>query len=152
MPPTGFEQFATGQVFTSGQCEVSADSIKTFAHEFDPQAQHMDERAAAATMFGGLVASGWQTACLTMRLTLQSGLAGVSGRSAGLAVKELKWLQPVNPGDVLSAVCEVQDVRASRSKPDYGIVLLRTVTHNQHDVAVLDMTSSILVLRTGASP
>ena len=152
MPPTGFEQFATGQVFTSGQVEVSAQSIKAFAREFDPQAQHVDEGAAIATMFGSLVASGWQTACLTMRLMLQSGLAGVSGRSAGLSIKELKWLQPVNPGDVLSAGCEVQEVRASRSKPDYGIVLLRTVTRNQHGEAVLDMTSSILVLRTGASP
>ena len=150
MSPTGFELFATEQVFTSGPYEVSADGIKTFAGEFDAQAQHLDEGAAAATLFGGLVASGWQTACITMRLMLQGGLAGVSGRSVGLGLKELKWLLPVRPGDVLQAVSEVLELRASRSQPDRGIVLLRTVTHNQEGKAVLDMTSSLLVLRSDA--
>ena len=146
--PRGFEQFAVGQVFTSGACLVSAEAIKVFAREYDPQAQHLDEADAVGTLFGGLVASGWQTASLTMRLMLDSGLAGVGGRSLGLGVRELKWLSPVRPGDSIHAVTEVLELRASRSRPDRGIVLMRTITRNQDGAAVMDMTSSLLTLRS----
>ena len=148
MTPQGFEHFTVGQVFTSGPCTVSAEAIKAFAQEYDPQAQHLDEADAAGTLFGSLVASGWQTASLTMRLMLESGLAGVGGRSLGLGVRDLKWLIPVRPGDAIHAVSEVLELRASRSRPDRGIVLMRTVTRNQEGAAVMDMTSSLLTLRS----
>ena len=147
MSPTGFEQFAVGQVFTSGIHLVTAADIKAFAEVFDPQAQHMDEAEAAGTLFGGLVASGWHTASLTMRLMLESSLGGVGGRSVGLGVRELKWLVPVRPGDAIRARTEIIDTRASRSRPDRGIILMRTTTRNQADAVVLDMTSSMLVPR-----
>ncbi len=150
MTPRGFEHFAIGQVFTSSACIVTAEAIKVFAREYDPQAQHLDEADAAGTLFGGLVASGWQTASLTMRLMLESGLAGVGGRSLGLGVRELKWLLPVRPGDSIHAVSEVLELRASRSRPDRGIVLMRTTTHNGDEQPVLDMTSSLLTLRSDA--
>ena len=148
MPPSGFEQFAVGQVFPSPGYQVSAAEVKAFAGQFDPQAQHLDEAAASGTMFGELVASGWQTASLTMRLMLEGGLAGVKSRGMGLEVKHLKWLLPVRPGDTLHAQTEVLELRPSRSKPDRGVVIARTVTLNQHDQPVLEMTSSLLVLRS----
>ena len=151
MAPTGFEQFAVGQVFTTGTHVVSAAEVKSFAGAFDPQAQHLDEAAASATLFGELVASGWHTACLTMRLMLEGGLAGVSGRAMGLEVQSLKWLLPVRPGDTLRSETEVLELRASRSKPDRGIMITRTITRNQHGKAVLGMTSSMLVLRSDAA-
>ena len=151
MPPTGFEQFVVGQVFDTPCYVVSAADIKAFAGQFDAQAQHLDETAAAATLFGELVASGWHTASLTMRLILDGGLAGVRSRAMGLEIQRLKWLLPVRPGDTLQAQTEVVELRASHSKPDRGIMLARTVTRNQHDRPVLEMVASMLVLRSDAA-
>ncbi len=150
MPPTGFEQFVVGQVFDTPCYVVSADEVKAFAGQYDAQSQHLDEAAAAATLFGELVASGWHTAAVTMRLMLDGGLAGVRSRAMGLEVRHLKWLLPVRPGDTLHAQTEVVELRASRSRPDRGIMLARTITRNQHDQPVLDMTASMLVLRSDA--
>ncbi len=150
MAVSGFEQFAVGQVVTSGPVTVDAAAIKSFASQFDMQAQHLDETAAAGSMFGTLVASGWHTVALTMRLLLESALAGVSGRSLGVGVSSLDWAAPVYPGDAIYAVSEVLEVRPSRSKPDRGVVVIRCTTRNQHDQAVLDLTSTIIVLRTDA--
>ena len=152
MTVTGFEQFAVGQVFTSGPRAMDAAEIKAFAAQFDPQPQHLDEAAAAGSMFGVLVASGWHTASLTMKLVLESALAGVAGRALGARVDGLVWSAPVHPGDELHVECEVMEVRPSRSKPDRGIVLLRTITRNQHEQAVQELTSTLLVLRSDAAP
>ena len=147
---TGFEQFVVGQVFTSAPRPMEAGAIKAFAAEFDFQPQHIDEAAAIGTMFGTLVASGWHTASLTMRLVLESALEGVSGRGLGVKVTDMSWSAPVHPGDSIYAVSEVLDVRPSRSKPDRGLVVIRTTTNNQHDQPVQVMTSTLMILRSDA--
>ena len=147
---TGFEQFAVGQVFTSASRPIDASAIKAFAAQFDTQPQHMDEDAASRTMFGGLAASGWHTAALTMRLMLDSALGGISGRGLGVRVADMTWSAPVRPGDDLHVVTEVVDLRPSRSKPDRGLVVVKTITRNQHGQAVQEMTSTLLILRSDA--
>jgi len=152
MAVEGFEQFVVGQVFTSAPRSIDATAIKAFAANFDNQPQHTDDAAAEGTMFGTLVASGWHTASLTMRLLLDSVMSGVSGRSLGVRVNDLTWSAPVYPDDELHAVTEIMELRPSRSKPDRGLVVMRTTTKNQHNEAVQELTSTILVLRTGALP
>ena len=147
---TGFEQFAIGQIFTSASRVIEAEAIKAFGRDFDGQAQHVDEAVAAGSIFGTLVASGWHTASLTMRLMLESALAGVGGRGMGVRIQELYWPAPVYPGDALLAVSEVVELRPSRSKPDRGLVTLRTLTRNQHGAIVQDMLGTCLVLRSDA--
>ncbi len=152
MSATGFEQFEVGQVFTSPPRSVDVAAIKAFASQFDPQPQHMDEVAAEDTLFGSLVASGWHTAALTMRLMLDSVLGGVSGRGLGVRINDITWSAPVYPGDELHAVTEVVELRPSRTKPDRGLIVLKTTTKNQDNEAVQEMTGTVLVLRTGAQP
>jgi acyl dehydratase len=148
---TGFELFVVGQTFTSPTHPIEAAEIKAFAAQFDFQPQHIDVAAAEGTMFGSLAASGWHTASLTMRLILESALQGVSGRGLGVRVNDISWSAPVRPGDRLYAVSEVMDLRPSRSKPDRGILVLRAITYNQHDQAVQEMTSTLMILRTDAA-
>ncbi len=150
MVVTGFEQYAVGQVFTSDRQRVEAAEIKNFARQFDGQPQHIDEDAAMGSIFGSLVASGWHTASLTMRLLLESALAGVAGRSMGVRMDDLAWLAPVYPGDSLYVVSEVTELRPSRSKPDRGLVTMRTTTRNQDGVAVQEMLSLVMILRSDA--
>jgi acyl dehydratase len=150
MAVTGFEQLEVGQVFTSAPHPMDTAAIKAFATAFDPQAQHVDEAAARHTLFGELVASGWHTASVTMRLMLESALEGVSGRGMGVKINEISWAAPVKPGDSLYAVSEVLELRPSRSKPDRGVVVMRTLTRNQHDQTVQDMTGTLLILRSDA--
>ncbi len=140
------EDFAPGQTFQSGSISVSADEIKTFAAQFDPQPFHLDETAAAETFFEGLVASGWHTAALTMRLIVDSELK-IAGGSIGAGAEELRWPRPVRPGDTLHAVSEVLDVRPSKSRPDQGIVKMRTQTLNQADQPVMTFVANMLVPR-----
>ena len=139
-----------GEVFQSPAFSLDAAAIKAFASEFDNQSQHVDEAAAARTLFGGLVASGWHTAAITMRLLLQSGFAGVSGRGMGLEVSSLRWVRPVRPGDSLQVETVVTDTRPSRSKPDRGVVVFSSTTRNQLGETVQELTSTMLVLRSDA--
>lgn len=148
---TGFEQFAVGQTFTSQGRLIDAAAIKAFATEFDCQPQHVDEEAARQTLFGSLVASGWHTGSMTMRLMLESVLAGVSGRGMGARINDITWSSPVHPGDELHAVSEIMDVRPSRSKPDRGVVVIRTITRNQRDEPVQEMTGTLIILRSDAT-
>ena len=150
MAATGFEQFSAGQSFTSGTVAVDAAAIKAFAAQFDFQPQHLDEDAAKDSLFGTLVASGWHTGALTMRLMLESVLAGVKGRGLGARITDIAWAAPVYPGDVLHAVSEIVEVRPSRSKPDRGVVVIRTTTRNQRGEAVQVMTGTLIVLRCDA--
>jgi acyl dehydratase len=150
MVVAGFEQFAVGQVFNSASHGVGLDEIKAFGRQFDTQPQHVDEELAKTSMFGTLVASGWHTASLTMRMMLESVLAGVPGRGMGVRIQDLTWTAPVYPGDALQGTTEVVELRPSRSKPDRGLVVMRTVTTNQDGVAVQTMLSTCLVLRSDA--
>jgi acyl dehydratase len=140
------EDFAVGQTFRSGSVSVTSVEIKAFASQFDPQPFHLDETAAAATFFGGLVASGWHTAALTMRLIVESELK-IAGGSIGAGAEELKWPRPVRPGDTLHALSEVLDIRPSKSRPDQGIIKMRTVTYNQNDQPVMIFVANMLVPR-----
>lgn len=148
MVVTGFEQFFVGQVFTSASQVIDADAIKYFARQFDMQPQHLDEASARDSIFGKLVASGWHTASVTMRLILGSAFAGVAGRSMGVRMNDLTWTAPVYPGDALTAISEITELRPSRSKPDRGIVVMRTITRNQHGATVQEMVGTCMVLRS----
>ena len=140
------EDFSVGQTFRSDSVTVNAEEIKAFASQFDPQPFHLDEKAAALTFFGGLVASGWHTAALTMRLIVDSELK-IAGGSIGAGAEELRWPKPVRPGDTLHAISEVLDVRPSKSRPDQGIIKMRTQTFNQDDQLVMNFVANMLVPR-----
>jgi acyl dehydratase len=140
-----FEDLAVGQIFGSGRLTVSADEIKEFAARFDPQPFHLDEAAAKSSLFGGLAASGWHTAALTMRLIVGGEFRPAGGIIGGGG--ELTWLKPVRPGDELHTESEILETRASRSRPGEGLVKVRVTTLNQHGEAVQTFTPTLLVTR-----
>ncbi|TWB46083.1 MaoC family dehydratase [Nitrospirillum pindoramense] len=136
-----------GQHHVTGTRTLDADAIKAFAAQFDPQPFHLDEEAAATSFFGGLAASGWHTAATTMRLMVD-GLP-IAGGVIGAGV-EMSWPTPTRPGDTLQAHCEILEVRPSRSRPDRGMVTIRTETRNQRDEVVQLMTTKVVVFRRPA--
>jgi len=140
-----FEDLKPGDRFKSGTYEVSEEQIISFARKFDPQPFHLDAAVARQTMFKELIASGWHTAAITMRLFVQT--LNFAEGAIGLGVDELRWLNAVKPGDVLQVETEIADLRLSRSKPAHGIVRFRKVTTNQRGEIVQTMTASVLVLR-----
>lgn len=145
--PIYYEDLTVGQVFMSRAEALGRDRIVAFAREFDPQPQHLDEEAARGSMFGELVASGWHTAALTMRLQLDSLMGRFPGGSLGAQIDKLAWVRPVRPGDVLRARAEIMEMRPSRSRPDRGLVTIQTTTLNQRDEPVQTMTAAVLVPR-----
>jgi acyl dehydratase len=145
-PPLYFEDLAVGQTFGTGTVTVESGAVKTFAIEFDPQPFHLDEDAARASFFGGLVASGWHTAALTMKLLVEGELKTIGGL-IGLGVEELRWPRPVRPGDVLRVVSEVLGLRPSKSQPDRGIVRVRNTTLNQDGQPVMVLVVNMIVPR-----
>lgn len=143
------DDLAPGQRFAAGPVEVTAEAIVAYARQFDPQPFHLDAEAAKATFFEGLAASGWHTASLTMRLVVEAlpfawGVIGGGG--------EIAWPRPTRPGDRLRAECEVLDVAPSRSRPDRGIVTMRTTTLNQAGEPVQVLTAKLVVPRRAAAP
>ena len=140
-----FEDLKIGDRFKSQTYTVSEDQIIAFAREFDPQPFHIDRDVAATTMFGGIFASGWHTAAITMRLFVQT--LNFAEGAIGLGVDELRWPNAVKPGDVLQVETEILDVRESRSKPTQGIIRIRNVTTNQRGEIVQTMFASALVRR-----
>jgi acyl dehydratase len=144
------EDFAVGQTFASGRVRVEAERIKSFAGEFDPQPFHLDEQAARATVFGGLAASGWHTAALTMRLLVESELKPVGG-IVGVGADEFRWPQPVRPSDELHLESEVLEVRPSKSRPEQGLIKVRTTTLNQAGEPVQVLVANLLVPRRPAA-
>ena len=146
--PLYLEDLSVGQRFTSGSQQMTVEAIKAFASQFDPQPFHLDEAAAQASFFRGLAASGWHTAAVTMRLLVTSGLT-LAGGLIG-AGGELTWPKAVRPGDVLTVESEVLDLQPSKSKPERGLVTVRSRTLNQKDEVVQDMTTRMLVWRRPA--
>lgn len=140
-----FEDLKAGDRFKSQTYRVSEDQIVSFAREFDPQPFHLNAAAARQTMFKELIASGWHTAAITMRLFVQT--LNFAEGAIGLGVDELRWPAAVNPNDVLQVEIEIVDLRESRSKPSHGVVRLRYVTTNQRGEVVQTMYASALVLR-----
>ena len=139
------EDFAVGQRFTSAAHTLDAEQIKAFARQFDPQPFHLDEAAAENTFFHGLAASGWHTAAITMSLLVKSGMP-IAGGLIG-AGGELTWPRPTRPGDTLTVESEVLAVTPSRSRPERGMITVRSITRNQKGEAVQDMTTRMLVWR-----
>jgi len=143
--PLYLEDFFVGQRFEAGGFSLDAEQIKGFATQYDPQPFHTDEEAAKDSFFGGLAASGWQVACLTMKQMIEAG-PKVAGGQIG-AGGEIRWPRPTRPGDVLAVSCEVLEVKPSRSKPDRGFVTLRTETKNQNGETVYVFTCQMLTFR-----
>jgi acyl dehydratase len=140
------EDLHVGDRFGSDTIEVTEEGIIAFAREYDPQQFHLDPKAAQESIFKGLSASGWHTAAMSMRLFI-TGKLKIAGGSVGLGVDELRWPLPVRPGDVLRLETEILDVRASRSKPDRGIIPIRNVTTNQRGEVVQTFTAFVMVQR-----
>jgi acyl dehydratase len=144
------EDFAVGQKFGGAErTRVDAARIKSFAAEFDPQPFHLDENAAQSSIFRGLAASGWHTAAMTMRLLVASELQPAGG-IVGAGFDEFRWPAPVRPGDELRVETEVLEVRPSKSRPEVGIVKIRTTTYNQKNEAVQINVGSLMVPRRRA--
>ena len=139
------EDFHVGQRFTSATHALDAAQIKAFAACFDPQPFHLSETDADKSFFQGLAASGWHTASITMSLLVKSGMP-IAGGLIG-AGGEITWPRPTRPGDMLQAESEVLAVTPSRSRPERGMITVRTETKNQKGEVVQILTSKMLVWR-----
>jgi acyl dehydratase len=145
VPDRHFEDFVPGLVSEFGPIAIDEADVVAFALRYDPQPIHVDTEAAVAGPFGGLIASGWHTASLVMRILVEHYLArGAAVASPG--VDELRWLQPVRPGDLLRVRVTVLEARRSRSKPDRGLVRTRIEAINQDGAVVMSMIAMNLFL------
>ncbi len=143
-----FEDYIPGGVYEFGSISVEEAEIISFSKRFDPQPFHTDPEAAEKSMYAGLIASGWHTAALMMRLVVDHYLSHVASLGSP-GVDELRWLQPVRPGDTLSLRVTVTEARRSRSKPDRGILHSYCETLNQHGQVVMTMKAiNLLACRT----
>lgn len=143
------EDFYVGQKFKSTEHRLDEPQIVAFARNFDPQPFHLDAEAARSTFFGGLAASGWHTAALTMRMLVESGMP-IAGGLIG-AGGEIAWPRPTRPGDTLHVESEVVEIKPSRSRPDRGMVTIRSETLNQNGEPVQILTAKMLALRKPAT-
>jgi acyl dehydratase len=135
-----FDDLTLGATVDLGKKTVSEEEILRFAREFDPQPFHIDPEAARDSIFGGIIASGWHTCSMTMRL-LVDGLLSHSSSLGSPGVEQIRWVKPVRPGDTLHAVLTVQEVRHSQSKPDRGTARIHIDVTNQADELVMWMES-----------
>lgn len=145
--PLYLEDLHVGQRFETGPYVVSAEEAHGFAAAYDPQPIHLDEEAALAGPFKGLSLSGWHTAAITMRLFVEQG-PPIAGGMIGLGA-ELSWPRPTRPGDTLRLTSEIVEVRPTRSRPDRGIVTIRSETLNQRNEVVQVFVGTLLVPRRG---
>jgi acyl dehydratase len=141
-----FEDYTAGHVYELGTFTVSELEIIEFARRYDPQYFHVDPAKAAASQFGGIIASGWHTISLAMRLYVDGYLSHVASL-ASPGVDEVRWPNPVRPGDTVSILVTILETRVSRSKPDRGIVRARMEGINQRDDVVLSMLAVSIVGR-----
>jgi acyl dehydratase len=148
--PLYLDDLQVEQRFTSKTHIVDAAQIKAFARQFDPQPFHLDDHAAKDSLFSGLVASGWHTAAITMRLLVERGLP-LAGGVVG-AGGELSWPRPTRPGDVLQVESEVLEIIPSRSRPDRGVARIRSLTRNQRDEVVQIQALVRAVSKPGGMP
>jgi len=139
------DDLAVGRRFTTATHVIDAEQIKAFAGQFDPQPFHLDDEKAKGTLFAGLAASGWHTAAITMRLMVETGLP-LAGGILG-AGGEIAWPQPTRPGDTLQVESEVLEITPSRSRPDRGVAVIRSLTRNQKNEVVQSLTSKLIVPR-----
>lgn len=146
-----FEDFQIGQKFESnGSVKVSAREITEFAEKYDPQPFHLDEAAGKSTFFKGQAASGWLTAAIVMRLRVET--IRVHGGMIGAGVEEIRWTEPVRPGDSLRTETEVIGIRVSKKRPELGLVTIHTNTFNQRNEIVMKSTVKFLAPLRNAEP
>ena len=147
--PLCLDDLAVGQRFSSASHTIDDAQIKAFAAQFDPQPFHLDRQAAKTTLFGGLAASGWHTAAITMKLLVESGLplrGGIIGTGG-----EISWPKPTRPGDTLHVLSEIEEVTPSRSRADRGMIRVRSETRNQHGELVQILIAKLVVPRRTAA-
>ena len=149
-PKFYLDDLRIGQRFTTGSHVLDAAQIVAYAAQFDPQPFHLDDAAAAQTYFGRLSASGWHTACMAMRMSVDHWTE-VGMQSLGSpGVDQLRWLKPVHPGDTLRLQTEWLDMRTSQTRPGLGLARIRWTVFNQHDVAVMQLEATQLMRRRPA--
>jgi acyl dehydratase len=151
MPEIYLDDLRPGQTFALGRRSVPREEIVEFASAWDPQPFHVDEAAAQASIYGQLIASGWHTACIFMRL-FADGLLNRTAAIGSPGLDELRWLKPVYAGDSLDARVEILEVRPSRSRPDRGAARIRCVVSNQRGDEVLTMIATVMFLRRAVGP
>ena len=145
--PRYYEDLEAGDTYAlEGRYEVDREEITAFAEQYDPQPFHLDEAAAADSVFGGLVASGWHTAAICMRLVVDDFLDPETSMGAS-GVENLEWIEPVRPGDTLRVEIEVLETRSSESRPEMGHVRMKLTGYNQDDDAVIEWVSDGMVRR-----
>ncbi len=141
-----FDDLSVGQRFPFAGRTLSQDEIIAFAKDFDPQSFHIDTEKAKHSPFGGIIASGWHTCAIMMRMLCDAWVSN-STSVGSPGIDELKWAHPVRPGDTLSGYAEVLALKPSKSKPDRGIVQVLLLLKNQHDQTVLEMKAHIIFLK-----
>lgn len=143
------EDLHVGQRFISGTHQLDEKQVIAFAREFDPQSFHTDPIAAKDSFFGGLVASGWHTGAISMRLLAECGL-NISGGLIGASI-EMNWPRPTQPDALLRLEVEILELRPSKSKPERGLVTIRGITRNQLDEVALVFTATLIAPRRGTT-
>ena len=145
--PRYYEDLEAGDTYAlEGRYEVDREEITAFAEQYDPQPFHLEEAAAADSVFGGLIASGWHTAAMCMRLVVDDFLDPETSMGAS-GVENLEWIEPVRPGDTLRVEIEVLETRPSESRPEIGHVRMKLTGYTQHDDAVIEWVSDGMVRR-----
>jgi acyl dehydratase len=140
------EDFTVGEKFRTRGMTVDESEIMDFARKYDPQPIHIDQEAAGAGPFDGLIASGFHTACVVFRLWVDLGLMEKSSLG-GPGIQDLRWLLPVRPGDTLHGEVEILEARPSKSRPDRGILRYHMIGYNQRDEAVITYDSASFLKR-----
>ena len=139
-----FEDYVPGAVHDLGSVVVDEQEVVAFARQVDTQPFHLDQEWADKAVFGGLVASGWHTACMVMRLMVDHYLSEVSSEGSP-GIDELRWLRPVRPGDQLLVRITILDARRSRSRPERGVVRSQIKTLNQDGQVVMHLTFAVFI-------
>lgn len=147
--PRFYEDYAVGEVIRSAAVTLTEADIIDFAFKYDPQPFHIDKLSAEKSIYGGLIASGWQVVAVTFRMLVQAGFLG-EGSMGSPGVEELKWMLPVRAGDTLRGEVEILETRVSASKPDRGLVKMAYRIINQKGETVSSLRSTQLVKRRGA--
>ncbi len=146
-----FDDLRVGETATLGSYTITREEIIAFARQYDPQPFHLDEAQARASIYGGLIASGWHTASLMMRLIVDGWVTGTAGMGSP-GIDELRWLLPVRPGDTLTASITILELKPSTSRPDRGTVRSLCELRNQRGEVVLRAIGLNLIARRPAAP
>jgi acyl dehydratase len=146
-----FEDFKLNAALTYGAYQVTADEIRSFASEYDPQPMHLDEAFARKSLLGGLAASGWHTCSIMMRMIIDGFLHKAASMGAG-GVDEVRWVKPIRPDDVLHVRHVITGVRASQTKPDRGFVNFHFQLMNQNNELVMEQRNGIMFERRTQAP